>query len=76
MVFIDGCFWHGCPVHGVPPKTNSSYWDPKLARTRERDIEATAALERHGWTVLRFWEPQSDNSVAQETIEMWSRWSR
>lgn len=55
VVFIDGCFWHSCPVHGVQPKTNSSYWNPKLARTRERDLEATAALEGLRWTVLRFW---------------------
>jgi DNA mismatch endonuclease (patch repair protein) len=45
VVVIDGCLWHGCPVHGVQPKTNSSCWNPKPTRTRERDLEATVALE-------------------------------
>lgn len=54
-VYIDGCFWHGCPIHGTSPKANAEYWTPKLARNIERDLESTTALEQRGWVVLRFW---------------------
>lgn len=63
-VFVDGCFWHSCPRHGRPPKTNLDYWVPKLARNVERDREQTAALEALGWTVLRAWEHQNPGLVA------------
>lgn len=55
-VFIDGCFWHGCPDHGTSPTRNSDYWNPKLSRNASRDRETTALLEAAGWCVLRFWE--------------------
>ena len=55
-VFIDGCFWHGCPEHYERPETNREYWDLKVTRNRERDVEINAALIVHGWHVLRFWE--------------------
>ncbi|MDV3135415.1 very short patch repair endonuclease [Mycobacterium sp. 29Ha] len=54
-VFIDGCFWHGCPQHYVPSRTNIDYWGPKIAANAERDARNTALLETEGWTVLRFW---------------------
>ena len=55
-VFVDGCFWHGCPVHGKPPKSNPRYWDAKIALNQDRDAHQSAALAAHGWTVLRVWE--------------------
>jgi DNA mismatch endonuclease (patch repair protein) len=55
-VFVDGCFWHGCPVHYVPPKSNSEFWSAKLESNIARDAATTAALDEHGWVVLRFWE--------------------
>jgi DNA mismatch endonuclease (patch repair protein) len=55
-VFVDGCFWHSCPEHGRNPKSNSSYWGPKLTRNRERDARNTTELEASGWTVIRVWE--------------------
>jgi DNA mismatch endonuclease (patch repair protein) len=55
-VFIDGCFWHGCPQHGTRPRSNRRYWDAKLARNRARDKRDTARLEAAGWRVLRVWE--------------------
>lgn len=55
-VFIDGCFWHGCPQHGLAPKHNGDWWASKLAKNHERDVETTGLLESQGWTVLRFWE--------------------
>jgi len=63
-VFIDGCFWHGCPLHGTSPRANAAYWGPKLARNMERDLETTAVLEAQGWLVLRFWEHEPPASVA------------
>ncbi|MYX76262.1 very short patch repair endonuclease [Streptomyces sp. SID3915] len=55
-VFIDGCYWHGCPEHYVPPKTNSGYWSDKVARNMARDHDTNSRLKEAGWTVLRFWE--------------------
>jgi DNA mismatch endonuclease, patch repair protein len=55
-VFLDGCFWHGCPVHGAPPRSNLSYWLPKIAATRARDARADQLLQEAGWTVVRIWE--------------------
>lgn len=55
-VFVDGCFWHGCPIHGTIPESNKDYWVPKLERNKKRDLERTAALEAEGWTVIRAWE--------------------
>ncbi|WP_119392809.1 very short patch repair endonuclease [Taklimakanibacter lacteus] len=55
-VFCDGCFWHGCPVHSVSPKTNSSFWKTKIEKNRTRDERVTAMLRDEGWTVIRFWE--------------------
>jgi DNA mismatch endonuclease (patch repair protein) len=55
-VFVDGCFWHACPVHGSKPRANEWYWGPKLLRNVERDRVNDAALTRAGWTVVRLWE--------------------
>lgn len=64
-VFIDGCFWHGCPRHATMPKTNSNYWLPKLERNIERDRATDALLRSVGWTVLRYWEHETPADVAQ-----------
>lgn len=64
-VFIDGCFWHSCPVHGrSTSKTNAEYWSAKLAANRLRDLDTNERLERDGWTVLRFWEHEVPTNVA------------
>lgn len=55
-VFVDGCFWHGCPRHYTEPKNNAEYWRRKLERNCARDRRNDADLEEAGWTVLRFWE--------------------
>lgn len=55
-VFVDGCFWHGCPIHGTWPKANAAWWRTKIERNVARDIETTARLNAAGWKVLRFWE--------------------
>lgn len=58
-VFIDGCYWHGCPEHYVPPKTNPGYWSDKVARNMARDRDTDERLRTAGWLVLRFWEHES-----------------
>ena len=63
-IFIDGCFWHGCPLHYVKPRTNAQYWLPKIERNIERDLENTHRLEDAGWTVVRFWEHDDPADVA------------
>ncbi len=55
-VFVDGCFWHQCPLCYRPPKTNKKYWLPKIRRNVERDLETDLELGRQGIAVLRFWE--------------------
>jgi DNA mismatch endonuclease (patch repair protein) len=55
-VFIDGCFWHGCPKHFGCPKTNSNWWNEKIEATRGRDRTQSALLRAAGWNVMRIWE--------------------
>lgn len=55
-VFVDGCFWHGCPDHGSLPATNREFWERKLARNVARDLAVTEQLQALGWRVLRIWE--------------------
>ncbi|MFB3851286.1 MAG: very short patch repair endonuclease [Acidobacteriota bacterium] len=55
-VFIDGCFWHGCPDHCRMPATNISYWKKKISGNIKRDKRTTSILKKSGWTVLRIWE--------------------
>ncbi|MDZ4290052.1 MAG: very short patch repair endonuclease [Prosthecobacter sp.] len=55
VVFVDGCFWHGCPVHGRRPGQNQVYWDAKMLRNKKRDREVTRELRKRGWQVLRVW---------------------
>ncbi len=54
-VFVDGCFWHGCPEHGHLPQTNQDYWRPKMARNAARDRCTNRLLRKAGWRVLRLW---------------------
>lgn len=62
-VFIDGCFWHYCPIHGRDVASNTEYWGPKLRRNVERDRETDAVLKQNGWLVLRFWEHEQPTAV-------------
>ena len=55
-VFVDGCFWHGCPKHATYPKSNQDYWLPKLEENKDRDKRQTARLRKAGWKVIRVWE--------------------
>lgn len=67
-VFVDGCFWHKCPLHSTRPVANAEYWRAKLDRNVERDRADDAALKAAGWTVIRIWE-HDDPEVAAARIE-------
>lgn len=54
-VFIDGCYWHGCPAHYVPSKSNRDYWKGKIEANVARDAQTNVLLSDAGWTVLRYW---------------------
>ncbi len=64
-VFIDGCFWHGCPEHFSSPRTNASYWGPKIVRNQARDAAAMTALRAAGWVGLRIWEHEAPDLAAE-----------
>lgn len=55
-IFVDGCFWHGCPKHASQPITNGAFWKKKLLHNKERDQIVTKALKKYGWQVLRIWQ--------------------
>lgn len=67
-VFIDGCFWHGCPEHATRPAANADWWAQKLDANIARDRRTDAALAQRGWTVRRFWEHQPPDAVADEIM--------
>lgn len=64
-VFVDGCYWHGCPVHHKTPMTNREYWSEKISRNRARDRDTDARLAEAGWSVLRFWEHEPLESCVE-----------
>src|SRR5258706_10290317 len=55
-LFVDGCFWHGCPKHATQPKNNRAFWKNKFSRNRTRDLLVTRTLRSANWRVLRIWE--------------------
>ena len=67
-VFVDGCFWHGCPEHGTMPKANEEFWRRKLAGNSARDRETDALLDDLEWNVVRVWEHE-EIGMAADRIE-------
>ena len=65
-VFVDGCFWHGCPWHYKTPKTRSEWWDAKIDRNKTRDARKTRKLRRLGWKVVRVWEHVEPEKAAMK----------
>jgi len=64
-VFVDGCFWHGCPIHGTWPKANSRFWRAKILANRARDSDTDTRLRAAGWVAIRVWEHDDPNRVAR-----------
>jgi DNA mismatch endonuclease, patch repair protein len=69
-VFVDGCFWHGCPQHGTQPKANAGYWSVKISENRDRDRRNTEDLERLGWRVVRIWEHEPPEHAARQVAKL------
>ncbi|MEV4633551.1 very short patch repair endonuclease [Rhodococcus coprophilus] len=67
-VFVDGCFWHVCPLHGRQPTRNEWYWTPKLSRNVERDRVADEVLTEAGWTVVRIWEHETPDTAIKTVV--------
>jgi DNA mismatch endonuclease (patch repair protein) len=67
-VFVDGCFWHRCPVHSTSPKANGDWWRAKLDANVERDRRADAVLRMRGWTVIRVWEHEPPEEAADRVL--------
>jgi DNA mismatch endonuclease, patch repair protein len=72
-VFVDGCYWHGCPEHHTVAKTNAEFWADKVETNRRRDRETNALLEENGWLVIRVWEHEPIGDVALTIRDEWCR---
>lgn len=72
-VFVDGCFFHGCPDHGTEPKTNTSFWRAKILTNRARDADTDRRLIEAGWTVVRVWEHEPVLEAATRITELVER---
>jgi len=62
-IFVDGCFWHCCPIHGTSPKSNVPFWGSKLQKNIERDAKVNQLLKESGWNVYRIWEHKIDSDI-------------
>lgn len=69
-VFVDGCFWHGCPEHATWPKRNADFWRQKIEANRWRDADTNARLQANGWTALRFWSHELPVEAAQTVAHL------
>ena len=63
-VFVDGCFWHGCPEHASWPKSNAAWWRAKIEKNHGRDVKTTRSLTEAGWLVIRIWEHEAPQCAA------------
>lgn len=66
-IFLDSCFWHGCPEHLRMPESNQDYWEKKISRNKRRDREVNRELEEQGWLVKRIW----GHSIKKERARKW-----
>ena len=72
-VFVDGCYWHSCPIHGTVPRTNTQWWQAKLEANRRRDRDTDARMDEAGWRTVRIWEHEVP-AAAADRVEavLWS----
>ncbi|MBI5841216.1 MAG: very short patch repair endonuclease [Chloroflexi bacterium] len=64
-VFVDGCFWHGCPKHGTQAKANAKFWKNKIRQNQDRDADTNKELKKVGWKVIRVWEHENPEKAAK-----------
>jgi len=69
-VFVDGCFWHRCPLHATVPKANGEWWAEKLRANVERDRRTSGELRARGWCVIRIWEHESPQNAGAEILRL------
>lgn len=69
-VFVDGCFWHGCPTHSRPTKSNTKWWREKIEKNKARDDETTRLLRHAGWTVVRVWEHEDPEQAVERIVSI------
>lgn len=67
-VFVDGCFWHGCPEHATWPRNNADFWRKKIEGNRSRDLDTDARLAIAGWLSVRIWEHEDPVEAAERVI--------
>ena len=72
-VFVDGCFWHGCPMHGTLAKANAEFWIDKIKRNKERDKDTNQRFEAAGWTVIRVWEHEDPIEASMKIAKIIER---
>lgn len=65
-IFVDGCFWHGCPIHGTQAKANAKFWKKKIRQNQERDADTNKELKKVGWKVIRVWEHENPEKAAEK----------
>jgi DNA mismatch endonuclease (patch repair protein) len=74
IVFVDGCFWHGCPEHGTWPARNAEFWRQKIETNRQRDRDTDRRLAEAGWEVIRVWEHEApDEACVRIEAALWAR---
>lgn len=69
-IFVDGCFWHGCPKHASWPKSNADFWREKIEANRSRDADTDQRLKALGWQVVRIWEHEDAGDAANRIAEL------
>lgn len=69
-IFVDGCFWHGCPKHGTQAKANAKFWKDKIRRNQERDAETNQLLKKAGWKVIRVWEHEKPEKTSEKIYKI------
>lgn len=69
-VFVDGCFWHGCPEHGTWPKRNSEFWRAKIEKNQARDVDTGRRLAEAGWLAVRVWEHEDPTAAAKRVAKL------
>jgi len=69
-VFVDGCFWHGCPIHSTQAKANAEFWHAKIKQNQERDVDTNKRLAEAGWKVIRVWEHEDPEEASNKIYEI------
>lgn len=69
-VFVDGCFWHGCPIHGTQAKANAEFWKNKIERNQARDLDTNNRLKKAGWRIVRVWEHEDPERVSEKIYSL------